>query len=45
MRSPGVIVGSGLLKPLDPDENLLEREIAGQIFLRDEFIELMGASV
>lgn len=44
MLAPGIHLGAGLRKDLEPGENLMEREIAGQIWVTDELIELRGES-
>lgn len=42
MLAPGIHLGAGLRKDLEPGENLKEREIAGQIWVADELIDLRG---
>lgn len=40
MLSPGIRLGTGLLKVHEPGEDLTKREIAGQIWTRQELIDL-----
>lgn len=42
MLAPGVHLGAGLRKDLQPGENLMEREIAAQMWVADELIELVS---